>query len=177
MGVKDILSKVFSSGAKEVITSTMSGLDALITSKEELGAQTISLEELKLERVKAEQNFTLAMGQQEIDTTRLLLADKESAREMYAKDSSLQKIFALTFLIGYLFISAAFVTMVMSWFGVSKKVLLENYEVSLLTMVFTAISTKINTITDFLFGGSQDGAAERRMMKEIEERQKTLASQ
>lgn len=78
--------------------------------------------------------------------------DRKDARSLYQKDSLIQKIFAVTFLVGYLIITG-----VLLWglynvgvYGVT----FENYIVGLVTAVFTAMSNKVATIVDFLFGGS-----------------------
>ena len=76
--------------------------------------------------------------------------DRQSAREMYKDDSSLQKIFAITFLIGYIGLTGVILYFLFS----GTLTGLENWGVALISSIFTAMSTKVATICDFLFGGS-----------------------
>jgi len=87
--------------------------------------------------------------------------DRISAREMYKADSSLQKYFALTFLVIFVVVIIAIIGVV-AYFAVNKLEAPE-WAVMFFTTVFTAISMKLGTITDFLFGGSKSAEiAERR---------------
>lgn len=84
-----------------------------------------------------------------------VIQDKHSAREMYKADSSLQKIFALVFLVAYIVI-----TVVMFWiiFSSSKdKIQLSEFGMTTIATLFGAMSAKINLILDFLFGSSVPG--------------------
>ena len=108
------------------------------------------------------QQFELKMREVDLDFKKLgmemeesYMKDRQSARDMYMKDSSLQKIFALVFLIGYILLSISMVIIVFGFFGVGVGSNMEPFQASLISMVFTAMSVKINTITDFLFGGSK----------------------
>lgn len=123
-----LLSKVLGKGISEPLKEVFNGIDSLTTSKEEKG-------ELRKEALK------------------LHIENQSNARDMYKADNILQKIFAVVFLVGYIII-----TFFMCW-GAYKmtvqKVEFNNETVAILTMLFTAMSNKINTIVDFLFGGSQ----------------------
>lgn len=84
-----------------------------------------------------------------------VIQDKHSARDMYKADSSLQKIFALVFLVAYIVI-----TVVMFWiiFSSSKdKIQLSEFGMTTIATLFGAMSAKINLILDFLFGSSVPG--------------------
>ena len=88
----------------------------------------------------------------EIEAFELEVKDRGDARELYKSDSVLQKVFAVVFLTGYICVTLLLL------FGVYQsaisKIEYRNEEVAIVTMVFTAMSTKVGTVTDFLFGGS-----------------------
>lgn len=74
--------------------------------------------------------------------------DREGARVLYKDDSSMQKLFAILFLVAYI---------TLSWWLL--KILMGNSEIpdlaeTMITMIWTGTSTKLNTIIDFFFGGS-----------------------
>lgn len=79
------------------------------------------------------------------------LKDKMSAREMYKNDSSLQKIFAMVFLVAY--VGLVFFILYSIFFSKSFGSM-ENWTVALITTLITTMSNKLNTITDFLFAGN-----------------------
>lgn len=147
------LTDLLGGGASKIIDSVTDGVDKFITTDEEK-------QELELLKQKAKLEFKRL----EMDMETKIIEDRQSAREMYSKDSSLQKVFALIFLGGYLALSIAMVVMIFGMFGVGEILKnLEPFQASLISMVFTAMSVKVNTITDFLFGGSkgQDDSEER----------------
>lgn len=74
--------------------------------------------------------------------------DRESARELFKDDSIIQKIFAVTFLVGY-------IAMCYYMLQIIKGEATENELFkTMVTMIFTGTSTKLGTIIDFFFGGS-----------------------
>lgn len=101
---------------------------------------------------KETNELTQAVTEFELEAFKLEVQDRSRASELYQKDSLLQKIFAVVFLTGYIC-----VTLVLLW-GVYQSAKMDisfkNEEVAIVTMVFTAMSTKVATVTDFLFGGS-----------------------
>jgi hypothetical protein len=107
------------------------------------------------------QAFDLALKAAELDARRLVMeaegkyfADRASARDMYKHDSSLQKIFAITFLVGYISLTSLMLYLVVGWIG-AKAVEIPDWAVALISTIYGAMSSKVNTITDFLFGSSQ----------------------
>lgn len=83
----------------------------------------------------------------------LEVRDRESAREMFkGGDNKLQKSFAVVFLVGYFVVSGLLLYGV--FMAAIYKIQFDNYLVGIVTAIFTAMSTKVNTIVDFLFGGS-----------------------
>ena len=138
--------------AESIISGLGETADRFIQTKEEKA-------EFELEIMKAKQQmYKLTM-----EAEKMYISDRQDARAMYKDDSSLQKIFAIVFLVGYIFLSAAMIVIVFGFFGVGVAVEMDAFKASIVSMVFTAMSTKINTITDFLFGGSkkQDESGEK----------------
>lgn len=105
----------------------------------------------------------------ELDTKKAELENTANARQMYEKDSSLQKIFAIVFLVGYLLLTVFILIFVFNRVVGNS---MENWTVALISTIFTAMSTKVNTICDFLFGGSQSGDESAKNISKIMESKK-----
>ena len=75
--------------------------------------------------------------------------DRKSARDMYKDDAFIQKILATLFTVAYFGI-----TFVMLSYFVTKSLDLGEFEISFISTIFGAMSSKVNTIIDFFFGGS-----------------------
>jgi len=133
------LSEIIGGSAGEIIKSVGEVADKFITTDQD---------KILWETKKSE--LSLQFKKLEFDVEESLLKDKQSAREMYKKDSSLQKAFALVFLSGYI---ALTIFIIYAMFGTTLPVM-DNWQVALISSVFTAMSTKVNTIVDFLFGSS-----------------------
>jgi Na+/glutamate symporter len=88
----------------------------------------------------------------ELEAMELEIQDRANARELYIKDASLQKYFALTFLVTYVALTA--VTLVGTYYVSLDKIEIPAYLLSFVSAIFGGITMKIGTITDFLFGGS-----------------------
>lgn len=127
--MKDFFMSMFS-GGKSPLDSIFEGLDSVITSKEEAG-------ELKLEAIRIE-----------LEARKIELNDKQGARSMYKTDAGLQKVFAIVFLLGYL----GLLGFIMYWLfdGVELNQTTSNF----MFIILGGMSAKVNTIIDFLFGGS-----------------------
>jgi len=78
----------------------------------------------------------------------LEVEDRKDARGLYKVDNIIQKIFAITFLLGYGLLSWYLLNILMGVTDMNK--LAE----TMITMIWTGTSTKLGTIIDFLFGGS-----------------------
>ena len=78
----------------------------------------------------------------------LEVEDRKDARVLYKTDSIIQKIFAITFLLGYGLLSWYLLNILM---GVTE---MNKLAETMITMIWTGTSTKLGTIIDFLFGGS-----------------------
>ena len=79
----------------------------------------------------------------------LEVQDRSSARTMFMDDSFIQKILAIIFTCAYFFLSYT-----MFKFFVLNTLELSDYEIGFVSSVFGAMSSKVNTIIDFFFGGS-----------------------
>ena len=75
--------------------------------------------------------------------------DRKSARDMYKDDAIIQKVLATLFTVAYFGI-----TFVMFSYFVTKTIELGEFEISFISTIFGAMSSKVNTIIDFFFGGS-----------------------
>lgn len=110
-------------------------IDDLTTTKEEKT-------QLKIEMDKVLRNHKQTMYQMEVE-------DRKSARNMYQDDSSIQKILATIFTIAYFVLS-----FVLARYFILGDINLGEFEISFISTLFGAMSSKINTIIDFFFGGS-----------------------
>lgn len=138
-----VLSDIVGSGIEGILNGASGIIDQFVTDPDKKLEATLQLKELDY------QSKVLAL-----DTKKAELSNTANARDMYKKDSSLQKIFAIVFLCGYLALTGFIIYFV---FGKVVGNELDNWKVALISTIFTAMSTKVNTICDFLFGGSQSG--------------------
>ena len=81
---------------------------------------------------------------------KMQVEDKNQARSMYKTDSLMQKVYAATFLIGYLSLTAWMVHSIIN--GSIKD--LNQFETGFLSSTWGGMTAKVNTITDFFFGSS-----------------------
>jgi hypothetical protein len=100
------------------------------------------------EATKLLQEFELAKMEYKKEVFALEVEDRESARKLYKDDNLIQKIFGIIFLVGYGFLSWYLLRVLMGNENLPK--LAE----TMVTMIWTGTSTKLNTIIDFYFGGS-----------------------
>ncbi len=101
------------------------------------------------ERLQLKQKFEEVVKTHEKDMFALEVKDRDSARTMFMDDSFIQKILAIIFTCAYFLISYfmfnCFITNTLE---------LSDYEIGFISTVFGAMSSKVNTIIDFFFGGS-----------------------
>ena len=112
------------------LETIFNGIDKLSTSDAEK-------EELRLKAMK----LTL-------DKEEMKFSDKSDARSMYKVDSGLQKLFAIIFLVSYMAIIGIF------FWKMFGGLVLEQWASNFVFAIFGGMSAKVNTIVDFLFGGS-----------------------
>ena len=125
--MKNIFAKLTNAGVAEALREGTKLIDEIFTTKEE-----------KL--------------QGKMELFKMAVADRDSAREMYSKDSWLQKTFAIFFLVAWCILTA----IMLSYF-VFGTVHLEDWQIAFISSINGGISTKLSTIIDFLFGGAISG--------------------
>lgn len=136
------ISDLIGGGASKIIDSVAGAADKFITTDEDR-------QKFEIERQKA----ALEIQRMVMEAESKQLADVQGAREMYAKDSTLQKTFAITFLVAY---CALTVIMVAFVFIISfKAIMLPEWATLFIGTLYGAMTSKIGTITDFLFGSSK----------------------
>jgi hypothetical protein len=143
MGVPSWIGTILGKGTGDIITSIGDTAKKFITTEQdrqafELALQKAALDSKRLE-MEAEQKY---------------FEDRSSARDMYKHDSSLQKIFAMTFLVGYIVLTVVMLYLLVGWIG-ERAVNIPDWAVALISSIYGALSAKVGTITDFLFGSSQ----------------------
>jgi hypothetical protein len=97
--------------------------------------------ELMAEMKKNEQDFILEGFKAQVE-------DRKDARGLYKVDSWIQKILALIFVLGYGLLSWYLLRII-----IGTEVMPKLAE-TMVTMIWTGTSMKLNTIIDFFFGGS-----------------------
>jgi len=120
----NLFKKLAGAGTAEVLKEGTKLIDEIFTTKEE-----------KL--------------QGKMELFKMAVADRSSAREMYQKDSWLQKAFAIFFLVAW-----CALTFVMLIYFVFQTIDLQDWQIAFISSINGGISTKLSTIIDFLFGGS-----------------------
>lgn len=122
--MRKIFGKIINAGAAETLREGTKLIDEIFTTKEE-----------KL--------------QGKMELFKMAVADRDSARTMYANDSWLQKMFAIFFLVAW-----CGLTFVMLNYFVFQTIELQDWQIAFISSINGGISTKLSTIIDFLFGGS-----------------------
>ena len=108
----------------------------------------------KEEKEKLKLELKNILFEQKAKAFEMEVEDRESARRMYEKDNSLQKIYALAFLGAYIFLV---ITLLYGAYQVTvNNVVFSQFVITLISSIFGAMTTKVGTITDFLFGGSME---------------------
>ena len=130
-----IFTKIFTGSADKIISSVGNVLDEVITTQEEKDAAKLAIQKVLLEAEK--------------DAFAKEVEDRKSARDMYTDDARIQKVLASLFTVAYFGI-----TFVMFSYFVTKSIDLGEFEISFISTIFGAMSSKVNTIIDFFFGGS-----------------------
>ena len=140
--IKNLVGGLFST----VVENAEGILDKVITTDKERDEAKLALKRLLLE---AEQEAF----KQEVE-------DRKSARDMYKDDAIIQKILATLFTIAYFGLS-----FMMFRYFVTGDLELGEFEISFISTIFGAMSAKVNTVVDFLFGGSSKKNQEQQQNK------------
>ena len=119
----------------KVVENAEGILDKVITTDKERDEAKLALKSLLLEAERE------AFAKE--------VEDRKSARDMYKDDAIIQKVLATLFTVAYFGI-----TFVMFNYFVTKSIELGEFEISVISTIFGAMSAKVNTIIDFFFGGS-----------------------
>lgn len=101
------------------------------------------------ERKQLKNQFKKVVQDHEKKMFELEVEDRKSARVMFMDDSMIQKVLAIIFTCAYFFLSYT-----MFKFFVLNTIELSDYEIGFVSSIFGAMSSKVNTIIDFFFGGS-----------------------
>tara|TARA_B110000977_G_scaffold16099_1_gene19712 strand:+ start:3216 stop:3605 length:390 start_codon:yes stop_codon:yes gene_type:complete len=120
---------------KSLVGQASSIIDEVVTTDEERLALKNKLKQLGQEH--------------EQQVFKLEVEDRKSARTLFADDSIIQKVLAIIFTSAYFFLSYT-----MFKYFVMNTLELSDYEIGFISTVFGAMSSKVNTIIDFFFGGS-----------------------
>ena len=126
---------MFKNILKSLVGQASSIIDEVVTTDEERLVLKNKLEQLGKEH--------------EQEVFKLEVEDRKSARTMFTDDSFIQKILAIIFTCAYFFISYF-----MFKYFITNSLDLSDYEIGFISTVFGAMSSKVNTIIDFFFGGS-----------------------
>jgi hypothetical protein len=143
MGVPSWIGKILGKGTGDLISTIGDTAKKFITTEADRQSFELALREAALEAKKLE-----------MEAEQEYFKDRSSARDMYKHDSSLQKIFAMTFLVGYIVLTVVMLYLLVGWIG-EKAVNIPDWAVALISSIYGALSAKVGTITDFLFGSSQ----------------------
>ncbi len=130
-----MINKVLGGLFGKVVENAEGILDEIITTDEER-------EKVKLEIKKI-------MLEAEREAFAKEVEDRKDARSLYKDDAFIQKILAALFTVAYFGL-----TYIMFRYFVLHSMELSDYEIGFISTVFGAMSSKVNTIVDFFFGGS-----------------------
>lgn len=83
--------------------------------------------------------------------------DRGNARNLYGKDSTVQKIYAVVFLIAYVGLTCYFIYWAVNHSGMH----LTEFQISIISSVWGAMSAKVSTVTDFFFGASESNVNDK----------------
>jgi len=121
-------------------------LGKLIGQASEIIDEVVTTDE---EREQLKKQFKEVVQNHERDMYAIEVEDRKSARGLFQNDSYIQKILAIIFTSAYFFLSYT-----MFEYFVMNTLELSDYEIGFISTVFGAMSSKVNTIVDFFFGGS-----------------------
>lgn len=99
------------------------------------------------------QEITIKMKQFEMDAMSELLRDKQSAREMYQRDSWSQKVLTALFTVAYFSLTVFMLAFLMDRIGVE----LDQFTTVFISSTFGAFNAIMVQIVSFYFGSSQGG--------------------
>ena len=129
--IQNILGNLFG----KIVDNAEGILDEVITTDEEREKAKLALQKLLLDAERE------AFAKE--------VEDRKDARSLYKDDAIIQKVLATLFTCAYFSL-----TYIMFRYFVLNTIVLSDYEIGFISTVFGAMSSKVNTIIDFFFGGS-----------------------
>jgi hypothetical protein len=154
MGVPKWLGAILGEGTGNIITSIGDTAKKFITTEQDRQAFELELQKAALDAKRLE-----------MEAEQKYFEDRANARDMYKHDNSLQKVYAMTFLVGYILLTGVMLYFLMGWVG-AKEINVPEWAIALISSIYGALSTKVSTVTDFYFGSSQ-GSREKDELKLI----------
>ncbi len=148
-----MIGSIFSAGASELVDSAFTGLDGLITSEEEKGAQSISIAQIKAMQQSARYEYNIKRQELEFKIKDQEYADRASAREMGKTDPWTPRLLTIIFTVAYFFITGYMMVMVLQM--IDKE--LSNFAVSFISTIFGAFNAIMIQIISYYFGASKGG--------------------
>ena len=142
MSIKSWIADKLGGSVTEIIGSVKDTVDEFHLSGEEKQQFELKMREVDLDFKK------LAMDMEES-----YMKDRQSARGMYQKDSSIQKILTIIFTVGYFGITTFMFTLVMKMFDMD----LNDFVVSFISTIFGAFNAIMIQVISFYFGSSKSG--------------------
>lgn len=139
------LDRIIGGGLKGLADGAKDIINAINAPKEEREKAAAAFQELTVKHLEI-------MQQDATHQLELVLADKQSARDMYKANSSLQKIYALTYLAIYVILSCIILYEIFTPIALT----IPSWGVQFIATLFGAMTMKLGTITDFLFGSGMD---------------------
>ena len=142
MGLGSWLAEKVGNTAGELIESVGSTVDRFVETDED---------RRKMEILK--QEIAIKMKQFEMDAQAEFMKDKQSAREMYQRDSWSQKALTALFTVGYFGLTAFMISFLLKAIDVD----MSPFVVSFISTIFGAFNAIMVQIISFYFGSSQGG--------------------
>lgn len=99
-----------------------------------------------------DKEMIMQKAEQDFEKWKLSVEDRQNARELYKHDNQMQKVFAYGFGGAYILVTLTMIWM--AWNLATADVELNEFFITIISTVFGAMSSKVNTIADFLFGTS-----------------------
>ena len=134
-------------GFKSILSNLLTG------GLSELGDTVKKFVTTDADREKLEQEMEKIQNRKLLELEKMDFERYSIAHQTFRDDSQLQKIFASTFLVGYMLLTGTLVVFLLQ--GITPEDM-PQWGVSLLSAVWGGMTGKLNTITDFLFGSSSD---------------------
>lgn len=144
------ITDLFSSGAAKLTETATKGLDELFTSKEELGEQTIKLEEVKRIAALDKMNFEIELKRFQADAENREFEDRKNAREMQMKTKS-----RIPGFLAIVFTASFFGTAAAMMYIVINKASMPEFAIMFISTIFGNITSILGMIMAFYFGSSK----------------------